>query len=112
MKRLALVAAGGIGGLILGLVVFFLVVKVVGALGLDDPLTGGGRGSISLSGMFGFLIVLTSVVGGAVLGYKKGDPSPDPTRLRESSDYFQWLGDHQDAKTRGSGGQQGGDGDQ
>ena len=107
-----MVTAGGIGGLILGLVVFLLVVKVVGALGLDDPLTGGGRGSISLSGMFGWLIVLANAVGGAFLGYKKGDPGPDPTRLRESRDYFQWLGDQPDAKTRGSGGLQSGDGDQ
>ena len=96
----------------MGLVAFLLVVTVIGAAGLDDPLAGGGRGSISLSGMFGWLIVLASVVGGPFLGYKKGDPGPDPTRLRESRDYFQWLGDQPDAKSRGSSRPQSGDGDQ
>ena len=95
----------------MGLVLSSLVVAIVSALGLDDPLTGGGRESISLSDSFGMLILTVSVAGGAVLGCRKGDSGPDPATVQQSTDYFQFLQGDQEAKTGGSASKKGDPGD-
>ena len=94
MKRWLLVAAGGLAGLLVGLVL---------------SLTVGAVLAKSYSLLLG-AIVWACMVGGAFLGYKIGAPGPDPTTLRESRDYFQWLQDYRDAETGGTSTQESGDG--
>lgn len=103
MKRPALVVAGAIGGLVVGLMLSLLVQEVVAALGLDDPNVGEGT---SLSGAFGLLVLSASIVAGATLGYKTGSPGPDPTELRRSKGYFNWIRGYRDSETGSSSAQE------
>ena len=100
MKRWGLTAVGGIGRLLAGLILFVLVATVASAIGLDDPRGGGGRPP--LSGMLALLILTASVDRWRIPGLQIRAPRPDPTELRQSRDYFQWIQNHEETETRRS----------